>query len=369
MTQEISKTAYITTLIMAICAIIVGHLWVGQIERLGTLDRIYRGQVTEITSDITFEGFNTRVVHSEVMLETGQVVRGERAADGDFVMHTRFPEVGDRVIIRYDHLHSRYDIVEFERLGQVALLGGLLMLLIIAFGRGKGFNGVISLVLICLFIFFVFIPGIFSGMNLYVLGLMVCLYATVVTLILVLGLNKKSYSAMGGASGALAMTGVSIWVIDRLLGLTGMFDSETMGVIALGEAIDLRGLLFAGILIGSSGAVMDVSTSIASSLWEIERLNKQSFKDHVISGFNIGRDTLGTMLNTLILAYIGGYLGVVMFVATETNSVVELLNQERIIVEFVRAIVGSFGIFLAIPVTTFLGAWVFTRDKYRVFDL
>ena len=190
-----------------------------------------------------------------------------------------------------------------------------------------------------------------------------CIYSTVVTLLLVLGNSKKSYGAIGGAIASLLLTGIVLVTLDRILGLTGMYDGETFTIVNIFEGVDMRALLFASILIGSVGAIMDVATSIASSLSEIQTVGKRSFRENIKSGFNIGRDTLGTMLNTLILAYIGGYLSTVLFFSITTSSFIQLLNEERIIVEFLRAIVGSLGIFLAIPLTTVICAFLFNKKE------
>ena len=124
--------------------------------------------------------------------------------------------------------------------------------------------------------------------------------------------------------------------------------------------IDLRGVIFASIILGAVGAVMDVAMSIASSLNElVENMEKPSFSQVIKSGFEIGRDMMGTMSNTLILAYIGSSLSVLSLYCAYNSSFIYLINKEIIIVELLQALIGSIGILTVIPFATFISAKIY----------
>lgn len=123
-------------------------------------------------------------------------------------------------------------------------------------------------------------------------------------------------------------------------------------------------MLYAGILIGAMGALMDVAMSIASALWELrENGENPTFLTLTRSGFAIGRDMMGTMSNTLILAYIGSSMSTVLLLAANNDSLRGLLSREMVAVEALQALVGSIGILLTIPFTTIICAWLYLRGK------
>ena len=128
--------------------------------------------------------------------------------------------------------------------------------------------------------------------------------------------------------------------------------------------MDLRAIIFAAIIIGATGAVMDVAISIASSLGELAgQLESPTFAGLLKSGFAIGRDMMGTMANTLVLAYIGSSLATVVLIVAYNSSLLNILNKEMIVVEVEQALVGSLGILAAIPLTSLLAALVYPRAK------
>ena len=129
--------------------------------------------------------------------------------------------------------------------------------------------------------------------------------------------------------------------------------------------MDLKGIVFAGILIGAVGAVMDVAMSLASALWELrERAAAPTFGMLMKSGMNIGRDMMSAMANTLVLAYIGSSLSTVLLLVAYASSLDGLFNREMIITEVLQAVIGSMAILLAIPLTSFVASAVYTRRRH-----
>ena len=152
----------------------------------------------------------------------------------------------------------------------------------------------------------------------------------------------------------------------HFLELTGVVDEQSVFLLYLNShnPIDLQAIVFSSIIIGALGAALDVSVSIASALSEIdETTERRSFRELLHSGMNIGRDIMGTMANTLILAYIGGSLSLVLLLITSSTSLMDLMNREIIVVEILQILVGSIGLLCTIPLTSLLSAFVYIRRK------
>jgi len=294
--------------------------------------------------------------------------RGQTVPAEQFVSSRLEQEVaiGDRILLIHDEFHDIFFFMEFQRIHFAVILGVVFFVLIVLFGKMKGFNSIISLGFICMAVFMVFVPAILSGRNIYVAAIVICVYAVISTLLIVIGPNKKAYSAIVGCLGGILVAGLLMFAMDAIMGLTGLVDHEARNLLNIPTArpIDLRAIIFAGVIIGSTGAIMDVAMSIASSLWEIKQVGEESsFGSIFRSGMEIGKDILGTMLNTLILAYIGSSLSLIVLIVASTTTMLELLNTELIIVELLRALVGSFGMFMTIPLTAAFCGWSYLHQK------
>ena len=259
-------------------------------------------------------------------------------------------------------------MLEYVRSDGILILGGAFVLVVLLFGRWKGLNTMVSLGFTCLAVFMVFIPSVLSGKNIYIWSIMTCLYTIVMTMLLINGASKKSFAAGAGCFAGVAMAGILTVIMDWALSLTGMTteDALYLQMLDIAEPINLRAIIFAAIIIGAMGAIMDVAMDISSSLQEIQANSPEiTARGLIRSGFNIGRDVLGTMANTLVLAYIGSSLSTTLLLVAYNVEMIQLFNMEMIIVELLQAIVGSFGILLAIPLTSFICAAIYPKYKYR----
>ena len=189
------------------------------------------------------------------------------------------------------------------------------------------------------------------------------------TLLIVNGANVKSLSAGIGCVGGVLVAGGLAVIMDKFLKLTGIINEQSVFLQMLNpeHPIDLKAIIFASIIIGAVGAIMDVAISIASSLNEIQAQNADiSFRKLYTSGITIGRDIMGTMTNTLILAYIGSSLSVVLLLTSSAPSLTYMLNTEMIIVEMLQSLVGSMGILLTLPLTSLISAFLYTKKLKKV---
>lgn len=281
---------------------------------------------------------------------------------------------GSRVILTYTNMGDDVDawyFMEYHRSNDLIWLCAFFFLLLILFGRKKGVNTIVSLIFTCLAIFTVFVPSILGGKNVYLWAVITCVYVTIMTLLIVNGANKKSFCAAVGCLGGLAFTGVLTLIMDSVMHLTGLVDEQAIFLTLLdGHPINLRAVIFGAILVGALGATMDVSMSLASSLQEVSEHmtanpgeGRATFVGLVKSGFNIGRDMMCTMANTLILAYIGSSLSTVLLLVANAESLLSLFNREMIVVEVLQAVVGSLGILFTIPATSLLAASIYQSKR------
>lgn len=283
------------------------------------------------------------------------------------------PQVGRNDKIVLGRLSSgdsiEYTFENYNRIGPVFWLALLCIGLIVAFGGKKGWKTVLSLVLTCSAIFFVFIPCIMAGFNVYASTIGICIYIITVSYVLTGGINSKSLTAAVGCSGGVAFSGAAYAVMERIMKLTGYYNDQTslLRQTFTQCPLDFKGIVFAMVTVGALGAVMDVAMSIASSLDEIRKSKADLTQMEILrAGRNIGKDILGTMTSTLILAYIGSSLITVLIYAAAHYPILQLLNKEEIIVEILQSLIGSLGMLVTIPFTTLISARLFQKSDRRM---
>ena len=388
------RITHLTTIIIAFLLLIIGN----KIARIGLIDfqnspqEIVRAKVQKIVEriennydsfddlsedDYDFDEFHeipsmlqgtTTIFEAKITHgpKKGEIVRASQSSISMLPSNER--EVKKNASILLIFTNNQWYFNGYYRINGIIWLGVLFVLSVLILGRKKGFNTILSLGLTCAAIFTVFIPAILSGKNIYLMAILVCMYTTVVTLLIVIGFNKKSLASVAGCISGILIAGIIALIMDRVLNLTGIVDEHSRYLINLpgGIKLNLRALVFAGIIIGAMGAIMDVAISIASSLWEIkEKAETINFKSLFRSGLNIGRDIMGSMANTLILAYIGSSLTVVLLLAVFSGSSLNLFNSEMIAVEILQALAGSFGILAAMPLTAFFCSVLYLKDDKK----
>jgi len=303
----------------------------------------------------------------------GEVLMAEHSLDTMMAVREREVEVGDRVLIAYNYGLGRYTFLDYVRIYLIVILGAALLALIVLLGRLKGLNSIVALCFTCLAVFLVLVPAILAGRNIHLTAILVSVYIVISSLVIVIGPNRKALSAILGCLGGVFVAALLMLFMNVILNLTGAVDQESQFLLSLplAQPLSLGAIVFAGVIVGAVGAIMDVATSIASSLWEVKLAGGEAggFGQIFRSGLNIGKDILGTMLNTLILAYIGSSLSLILLIAfyLYDTSLLELFNQEMISVEILRALVGSFGIFSAVPLTSAICGWLYSGDADKTF--
>jgi len=292
--------------------------------------------------------------------------------DIDYVLANppRQVKPGDRIVVTFfmgaDSEEYGWIYVEHDRSMALIALVGLFFFVIIAIGKMKGAATILALASSAAAIFLVYLPAILNGRNIYATTAVISAYIIFISLATINGFNRKTLCAMLGNAGGVAVAALLALAVNRILGVTGFVNEDFTMLIYLDRAtpLDLRALVWAGIVIGSLGAVMDVAMTIASSMNELsEHMQEKSFGKLLASGMNIGRDAIGTMTNTLILAYIGSALAMVLLLAEYNKNLLFLFNMEMITVEIVQAVVGTMGILFAVPSTAIFAAYIYNRRR------
>lgn len=259
-------------------------------------------------------------------------------------------------------------IFERPREGAIYFIVALLFVVIALIGGKKGIRSAVTLIFTGLMIFLVMIPLLLKGYNPIVVSVLVCAVTSAFTLIVVSGRNRKTFTAiLGTVGGVLAAALIAIFIGNwaRLTGL-GNEEAQLLAYVPQFKNLDYKGLLFSGIIVGALGAVMDVAMSISSSMAEIEQVqpkisNKELFK----SGMNVGRDIMGSMSNTLILAYVGSSIQVLLLFYSFNVSSYAVINMDHMASEIIRAMAGSIGLVFAIPITAMIYVKNRTEKKHK----
>ena len=246
-------------------------------------------------------------------------------------------------------------ISDIYRMPYLIFITVLFLLLIIVIGKGQGVKTVISLVVTILGIFCIMIPAIMKGASAAVSSIITCTVIAIITFVLISGFKRKTLVAILGTMFGVLVAGVLSSVIAGLGHITGLADCEAHMLVYVSQTmqIDINGMLFAGILIGTVGATMDVAMSIASAMTEVlEKVPNISIKELIKSGMNVGKDAMGTMSNTLIFAYVGESLILIILLMNTGASFNEIVNSDQIATEVVRGLASTIGMISAIPLTT-----------------
>ncbi len=298
----------------------------------------------------------------------GQVIEAAQTLDYFTAVNLEVVTPGDKVLLYTvpgGMAENQWVLSDYQRSDQILVLLLIFLVLLLIFGRWQGLHTIVSLTLTCLAVFYVFIPAVLAGENIYVWSIVTCMYMTLMTMFIVNGVNRKSVAAILGCLAGVLLAGVLTLVMDHMMTLTGVLDENSVLLHNLRpeDPLNLRAIIFASIIIGAVGAIMDVSISIAAALAELKaKMPHISFKELLQSGMNISRDIMGTMSNTLILAYIGGFMCSVLLMVAYNSSMMDLFNREIIVVECLQALVGSLGILMTLPFTSFICAFLFKGD-------
>ncbi|MGI6623996.1 MAG: YibE/F family protein [Limnochordia bacterium] len=310
----------------------------------------------------------------ESYLVTVQLLSGPHKGQSVQILHTLTGhpyhdlavKKGDRVVLEADFSGNtaQYFLADFSRRNPMIVIAVLFALSVIVIGGRQGVKAIISLMGMVLVIVFMILPLVMRGHNPILITVGLSSLLTLLFILFVTGYSKKTAAAVAGTVGGLVSAGVLAYLAGKASYLTGLSSSEAQMLEYMVDSIDFQGLLFSGMIIGALGAILDVGISIASSMEQITAADPQTdFRTLFGRGIAVGRDLIATMSNTLILAYVGSSLPLLLLFQASQSSWREVVNLDMVASEVIRAMAGSIGLTLAIPITAFISALLYVGQR------
>jgi len=298
-----------------------------------------------------------------LMVETGSLAGQEisvEAGNLTLVTKERLYREGDRVYVRRNlgQRGERFYIVDFARTTPIAWFAAAFVIVVLLVGWGKGLRALGGMIFSVFVIFAFIIPQILAGKDPISTSIIGAVILLAVSNYLIHGWNWKAHAAMAGMVISLCLTGVLAWLFIEGSRLTGLgADESTYLAMELGSQINLSGILLGGTIIGALGVLDDLCVGQASAVFELhEANNRLDWKQLFQRSLNIGRDHIAAAVNTLPLAYIGASLPLMLLFAINAEPLWLRINLEPIAEEIVRALVGSIGLVLAVPITSLIAS-------------
>jgi uncharacterized membrane protein len=276
-------------------------------------------------------------------------------------------EQGQKVIVAYEPSAPKdlqYSVTDVNRRLPMGLLAGLFALAVVAVGRMRGVMALIALAISFLVLNFFVLPAILQGSNPLLVAVIGSSAIMLIALYLCHGLSARTSVAVLGTLISLLLIGVLGSLFIGWAALTGDTDDNTGLIHGLYPSIDMSGLLLAGVIIGSLGVLDDVTVTQTSAVWELHDANPtMGWRGLYRAAIRIGRDHIASVVNTLVLAYAGAALPLLLLFSIAQSSVGTVANSELVAEEIVRTLVGSIGLVASVPVTTALAALVVSADR------
>lgn len=276
--------------------------------------------------------------------------------------------VGDiaQVVISYqnDEIIS-VNMIDHYRLDKEVILLMIFSAVLIIFAKGIGLRSLLSFVITVLMIWKILVPGCLNGGNPILTGLAIITVLTVVIISLVYGYDRRFLAASSGVMLGVITTCILGIVFTRLFKIHGAVMSNSESLLYSGyEYLNLTEIFMTSIFIGASGAIMDIAVDITSAVYEVvEKKPEIDWKEAAMSGIHVGRAAMGTMSTTLLLAYSGGYLALLMVFMAQGTPVYNILNYKDVASEILHTIVGSFGLVAVAPFTALMSGLLLVNHK------
>ena len=282
----------------------------------------------------------------------------------------RFVSKGQTVVLAFttDQQGARlFQIVDNYRLNTLVPFLGIFILVVILLSGWRGVGSILGMIISVGVISLFIVPQILNGSDPLFISIVGCLIIMISTIYLAHGFSKQTTIALISTFLTLLFTGIISTIMVKLTRLSGLGSEDAYSLKLGAQSIaNFKGLFLGGILIGALGVLDDVTTGLTASIVELSQANPSlSFYKLTHAGLRVGREHIASLVNTLVLAYAGASLPIFITLIINPNSypLWSILNSEMIIEEIVRTLSGSFGLVLAVPLTTILSALYFTRKN------
>ncbi len=328
-------------------------------------EALTRDKTTDL--DVGFQALKIKVLTGE---HKGEVISARNTLNYSINVRAR---AGTRVIVCIDTANKNtYDawIYSYDREFYLYALVLLFFAVLCAIGGSRGVRSVLGIIFTFTGIIFLFIPMLYRGYSPAFASIGVVVVSLCVTLVLLGGFTAKTFSAILGTMAGVAASGLFLLAALKIAHLSGFSANEADVLIQIAGKTHMKAgeLLFAAILISSLGAIMDIAISIAASVREVHASNSRlGAKELFNSGMNVGRDMMGTMANTLIIAFTGTSLNILILLYSWNVKYYQLINNNMIAIYIIQAVSGSIAVILTVPLVSFFSSQLIPAfGKHRV---
>jgi len=369
--KKIIRFLIIFLLFIAFAIFVNNYKDVEKTEMVSTTGRTFeKAVVTEIIADNLQEN-EVRAGNQtvNVKLLSGDLkghIMAATSSDGN--LYGAVCKVGTKVIVILSTAgdNSLASVYSIDREFPVYIFIAIFILVLCLIGGKNGIKSAVALAFTVGSIFYLFLPMIYRGVSPFLAAVIVAIITTIVTMYLIGGLTIKTVSAILGTIVGVLVAGIAAYVFGKCANISGNNVSNIDTLIFVGQntKIQISGLLFAGVIIASLGAVMDIAISISSTINEIHERNPEiASKELFLSGMNVGKDMMGTMSNTLILAFTGGSLSILVINYAYNLEYMQMINSYSIGIEIMQGIAGSLGVILTVPFVSLISALFMVKKK------
>ena len=360
--------------VVLLAAFVIFTVYINQVDKVALVNRegqtFEKGVVTEILQD-NLQPNGTRVGEQRVLVRLTTGVRAGQELETTSASGYLFGAgctVGMRVIVLQSVAGDSTitSIYSQDREWVIYAFAAAYLVVLCLVGGKQGIKGALGLVFTFFCILFVYLPLVYRGLSPFWVSVFICVITTLVTMYLIGGPTRKTLVATGGTVAGVVIAGISATIFSMATGITGwnVSDIESLLTLASTSGVQVGGLLFSGLLISSLGAVMDVAMSIGSAIAEIHAQNPALSRGELFkAGMHVGRDMMGTDSNTLILAFAGGSISMLVLDYAYSLPYQQIINSNNIGIAIMQGLSGSFGIVLAVPVTVALAVALYTWKR------
>lgn len=329
--------------------------------------------ISQVSGDLDGIGIQSSRQSIKVQILTGDEKGKEVTFNNDYVMLSKGEVFFIDHTINSDDGSDYYKVNDPNRLPVLYILIGLFLVVVIVFGGIQGIRGLASLAGSFLLILFVLVPAILNGYSPVFVSIGVSSLIIIIGSYITHGFNKTTTAAVFGMLITVIITGVLAHFAVVGTHLTGLTEEAVYLNSSTAGSIDLVGLLFGGIMIGLLGVLYDISISQAISVEELHKIAPHVPRRNIYKrAIRIGREHIGALVDTLAIAYVGAALPLLLLVhhfgATGGAGQVPIINQEIFATEIVRILIGSIGLILAVPITTFISSYMLIKLDTKVVD-
>jgi uncharacterized membrane protein len=296
----------------------------------------------------------------------GQETDGINMLNGSLEQDKLFEE-GDRVLVVISYQEDEIlsvNMIDHYRLNKEILLVGIFAVLFILFAGKIGVRSLLSFAITVMMIWKVLVPGYLSGYNPVIFGLIIVTVLTITNMVMVYGFDRQALASISGSLLGTAAAAVFGIFFTDLYKIHGAIMPYSESLLYSGHLeLSLTKIYTASIFIGSAGAIMDLAVDVATSVHEVvEKKPDITWKEAAISGIHVGRAALGTQTTTLLLAYSGGYIALLMVFMAQGTPIYNILNYKYVSSEILDTMVGSIGLVTVAPFTALTSGLLLTRS-------